>query len=160
MHGLDGTRIGHLRARVRESVRLPSEEERMPTPEHGMKIAGEFKEFLSRGSVVDLAVGIIIGAAFTTVVQSFVNDILNAFIGAVVGKPNFNDLTIGIGHGVIAYGRFLTSVLNFMIVAFALFLVIKAVNVVRRREEPAPALTEKDVLVEIRDLLRRAVSQN
>jgi large conductance mechanosensitive channel len=118
------------------------------------KIVGEFREFVNRGSVVDLAIGIVIGAAFTTVVNSFVNDVLNAFIGAVVGKPNFNDLTLPIGDGVVAYGRFLTAVVNFLIVAFALFLVIKAVNVFRRQEEQEPGVTEKDVLLEIRDLLR------
>jgi large conductance mechanosensitive channel len=114
----------------------------------------EFKEFIARGSVMDLAVGIVIGAAFTTVVNSFVNDILNAVIGAIAGKPNFNDLTFTIGDGVVRYGAFVTAVINFLIVAFALFLVIKAVNSFRRKEEPEPTQTEKDVLVEIRDLLR------
>jgi large conductance mechanosensitive channel len=113
----------------------------------------EFKEFISRGSVLDLAVGIVIGIAFTTVVNSFVNDILNAFIGAIVGKPNFDNLTVTIGDGVIRYGAFLTAVVNFVIVAFALFLVVKAFNTFRRQEEPEPEHTEKDVLIEIRDLL-------
>ncbi len=116
----------------------------------------EFKEFISRGSVVDLAVGIVIGAAFTAVVNSFVNDVLMAIIGAIVGKPTFNDLTLGIGDGVIFYGRFVTALINFVIVAFALFLVVKAINTLRRKEEKAPELTEKDVLVEIRDLLSRS----
>jgi large conductance mechanosensitive channel len=113
----------------------------------------EFKEFINRGSVLDLAVGIVIGIAFTTVVNSFVNDVLNAFIGAVVGKPNFDNLTVTIGDGVIRYGTFLTAVINFVIVAFALFLVVKAFNAFRRKEEPEPEHTEKDVLIEIRDLL-------
>jgi large conductance mechanosensitive channel len=117
----------------------------------------EFKEFISRGNVLDLAVGVVIGIAFTTMVNSFVNDILNAFIGAVVGKPNFDDLTITIGDGVIRYGAFLTAVVNFLIVAFALFLVVKAFNTFRRKEEDEPQHTEKDVLIEIRDLLRVAV---
>ena len=114
----------------------------------------EFKEFISRGNVLDLAVGIVIGIAFTTVVNSFVNDILNAFVGAVVGKPNFDNLTVTIGDGVIRYGAFLTTVVNFVIVAFALFVVVaKAFNTFRRKEEPEPEHTEKDVLIEIRDLL-------
>jgi len=117
----------------------------------------EFKEFISRGNVLDLAVGIVIGVAFTTVVTSFVNDILNAFIGAIVGRPNFDSLTVSIGDGVIRYGAFLTAVLNFVIVAFALFLVVKAFNAFRRKEDPEPEVTEKDLLVEIRDLLRIAV---
>jgi len=117
----------------------------------------EFKEFISRGNVLDLAVGIVIGVAFSTVVTSFVNDILNAFIGAIVGKPNFDDLTISIGDGVIRYGAFITAIVNFVIVAFALFLVVKAFNAFRRKEDPEPEVTEKDLLVEIRDLLRVAV---
>ncbi len=120
----------------------------MPT-----KMAREFKDFISRGSVIDLAVGIVIGAAFTTVVQSFVNDVLNAFIGAVVGKPSFDDLTLTIGDGLIRYGSFITAVVNFVIIGFALFLVVRAVNSLRRNEEAEPALSEKDVLVEIRDLI-------
>ena len=113
----------------------------------------EFKEFISRGSVLDFAVGIVIGAAFTAVVNSFVNDVLMAIIGAIVGQPNFNDLTFDLGDGVVAYGAFLTAVINFVLIAFALFLVVKAFNAFRRKEEPEPELTEKDVLVEIRDLL-------
>ena len=118
----------------------------------------EFKEFISRGNVLDLAVGIVIGIAFTTVVNSFVNDILNAFVGAVVGKPNFDNLTVTIGDGVIRYGAFLTAVVNFVIVAFALFVVVKAFNTFRRKEEPEPEHTEKDVLIEIRDLLATGAS--
>src|SRR5579859_5475258 len=114
----------------------------------------EFKEFISRGSVVDLAVGIVIGAAFTTVVNSFVRDVLTAIIGAVVGKPNFDSLSVSVGHGVVHYGRFITSLINFLLIGFALFLIVKAVNGVRRRADQAPELTEKDLLVEIRDTLR------
>jgi len=120
-------------------------------------IVKEFKEFISRGSVLDLAVGIVIGVAFTTVVNSFVNDILNAIIGAFVGKPNFDNLTVTIGDGVVRYGAFLTAVVNFVVVAFALFLVVKAFNAFRRKEDPEPEVTEKDLLVEIRDLMRIAV---
>lgn len=119
------------------------------------KMVREFKEFIARGSVMDLAVGIVIGVAFTTVVNSFVDDILNALIGAIAGKPNFNDLTFEIGDGVVRYGAFITTVINFLIVAFALFLVIQAVNRFKRKEESAPTQSEKDVLVEIRDLLAR-----
>ena len=120
-----------------------------------MKSLGrEFREFVSRGSVVDLAVGIVIGAAFIAVVNSFVTNVLNAFIGAIAGKPNFNDLSVSVGHGVVFYGRFVTAIVNFLIIAFALFLLVKAVNGFRRRKEDEPTLTEKDVLIEIRDLLR------
>ena len=114
----------------------------------------EFREFISRGSVIDLAVGIVIGAAFTAVVNSFVRDVLTAVIGAVVGKPNFNSLSVSLGYGVIVYGRFITSLINFLLIGFALFLIVKAINGLRRREDQEPELTEKDLLCEIRDLLR------
>ena len=79
-----------------------------------------FKKFIMRGNVVDLAVGIVIGAAFTVVINSFVNDVLMAIIGAIFGKPNFNDLTFTVGDGVVYYGRFLTALLSFIITAAAL----------------------------------------
>jgi large conductance mechanosensitive channel len=114
----------------------------------------EFKEFISRGSVVDLAVGIVIGAAFTTVINSFVRDVLTAIIGSIFGKPNFDSLSVFIGQGVVHYGRFITALINFLLIGFALFLIVKAVNRLHRQEDQAPELTEKDLLVEIRDTLR------
>jgi large conductance mechanosensitive channel len=113
----------------------------------------EFKEFIARGNVLDLAVGIVIGIAFTAVVTSFVDDLLSPIIGAIVGEPTFDDLTLELGDGVIRYGAFLTAVVNFLIVAFALFLVVKAFNAFRAKEDPEPEVTEKDVLVQIRDLI-------
>ena len=115
----------------------------------------EFKEFISRGSVLDLAVGFIMGVAFSAVITSFVNDVIMAIVGAIVGKPSFNDLTLELGDGVIYYGKFLTAVVNFVIIALVMFLVIKAFNSMREKEEKEPELTEKDVLVEIRDLMQQ-----
>jgi len=115
----------------------------------------EFKEFISRGSVLDLAVGFIMGVAFSAVITSFVNDVIMAIVGAIVGKPSFNDLTLELGDGVIYYGKFLTTVINFVIIALVMFLVIKAFNSMREKEEKEPELTEKDVLVEIRDLMQQ-----
>ena len=83
-----------------------------------------FKEFILRGNVVDLAVGIVVGVVFGAVVTSFVNDVLMAFIGAIVGKPSFNDLTLVIGDGIIYYGRFLTALVNFLLVALAVYFVV------------------------------------
>ena len=119
------------------------------------KMVKEFKDFINRGSVLDLAVGIVIGVAFSAVVNSFVNHVLNAFIGAVVGKPNFDSLTFSVGDGVVRYGSFITAVVNFVIIAFALFLVVKAFNSMQKKEEPTAVATEKDVLIEIRDLLAK-----
>lgn len=88
----------------------------------------EFKEFALRGNVLDLAVGIIIGAAFTTVVNSLVEDVLMQAIAAIIGEPDFSSLKFRAGDGVILYGSFLTAVVNFLIVALVLFLLLKAIN--------------------------------
>ena len=118
----------------------------------------EFKEFISRGNVVDLAVAVVLGAAFTAVVTSFANGILMNIVAAIFGKPTFDDLTFTLGSGVIEYGRFLTTVVNFLIVAVAMFLVVKAINTLqgfrRRDEEAAEAeATEIELLTQIRDAL-------
>jgi len=116
-------------------------------------VVKEFKEFIARGNVIDLAVGIVLGIAFGAVINSFVDDILMAVVGALVGEPNFNDLTLDIGDGVVSYGRTITAVVNFLLIGLALFVVVKAVNAFRHHEEKEPESTEKDILVEIRDLL-------
>jgi large conductance mechanosensitive channel len=118
------------------------------------QLVREFKDFIARGNVVDLAVGVVIGVAFSAVINSFVDDILNAIIGAVVGKPNFNDLTFEIGDGVVRYGRFITALVNFLIIGLVLFLVVRTINRLQPPKTPEAAeTTEKDVLLEIRDLL-------
>jgi large conductance mechanosensitive channel len=114
----------------------------------------EFKEFINRGNVLDLAVAVVLGAAFGAVVTSFVDDVLMQVIAALGGQPDFSALTIDIGDGVIRYGAFLTSVISFLIIAFAVFLIVKAVNSLRRPQEEAEAgPTELELLAEIRDLL-------
>jgi large conductance mechanosensitive channel len=95
-----------------------------------------FKKFIMRGNVVDLAVGIVIGAAFTAVINSFVNDVLMAIVGAIFGKPNFNDLTFTIGDGIVYYGRFLTVLLTFLITAAAIyFAVVAPLNYLNERRK-------------------------
>ena len=122
----------------------------------------EFKAFIMRGNVLDLAVAVVIGAAFKTVIDSLVNDVITPFIGAIVGKPNFNSLTFKVGKGVIGYGSFLTNVVNFLIIAAAIFVMIKTfekLQTLRQRDAasevdtPAPS-DETVLLTEIRDLLR------
>ena len=117
----------------------------------------DFRKFVMRGNIVDLAVAVIIGVAFNAVIQSLVNDIVSPIIGAFFGKPNFNDLTFKLGDGVIRYGAFVTALLNFVIIAFVLFLVIRAFTHLQTRlsnqSEEEAEKSEKDVLVEIRDLL-------
>ena len=117
----------------------------------------DFRKFIMRGNIVDLAVAVIIGVAFNAVVQSFVNDVVSPIIGAVFGKPDFNSLTFKLGDGVIAYGAFLTAVLNFLIIAFVVFIILRAFSHMQTRlsnqSEEEAEKSEKDVLVEIRDLL-------
>jgi large conductance mechanosensitive channel len=121
----------------------------------------EFKEFINRGNVVDLAVAVVLGAAFGAVVTSFVNDVLMQIIAAIVGEPDFSALTIDIGDGVIYYGNFLTALVSFLLIAWAVFLVVKAINSMQnmraRGETPAeeepPPTPDQELLAEIRDLL-------
>ena len=137
----------------------------------------EFKEFAIKGNMLDLAVGVIIGAAFGTVVNSLVNDLLMPVISGLIGSPDFSNLFLVLrnptgaaftsvkaardaGAAVLAYGLFLNAVIAFLIVALALFFVVKGFNRLRRQEEAAPAAPSappEDVrlLTEIRDLLRR-----
>ena len=131
----------------------------------------EFKDFAMRGNVVDMAVGIIIGAAFGKIVSSFVNDVLMPPIGMLMGGVNFGDLFFTLSDGdyaslaaakeagapVVAYGQFINTVLDFVIVAFAIFIAIKAMNSMKKKEEEAPAAPPKQevLLEEIRDLLKR-----
>ena len=106
----------------------------------------EFKEFAMRGSVLDMAVGIIIGAAFGSIVNSLVNDVLMPPIGMLLGKVDFASLSIRLSDTVsIGYGKFINSVISFLIVAFCLFLIIRSMNRLKKKEAAAPAApTTKD----------------
>ena len=107
------------------------------------KLFYEFREFAMRGNVIDLAVGVVIGAAFSAIVNSLVNDIVSPLLGLLF-KNDFSDLSLSFGGVTLAYGAFLTAVINFLIVALSLFALVKAVNsakaLFRRREEEAPAV--------------------
>ena len=91
-------------------------------------LLNDFKAFAIQGNVLELAVAFILGVAFAAVVNSFVNDVLMNLIAAIAGKPDFNDLTFSIGDGIIRYGRFLTALVTFLIIAFVLFLIVRAVQ--------------------------------
>lgn len=119
----------------------------------------EFRDFVNRGSVVDLAVGIVIGAAFTAIVNSLVNDMIMPMIGILTGGVDFSGLSITVGDAAVNYGNFIQAIINFLIIAFAVFWLVKAVNRLyhKKKEEPAePAAptTEEKLLTEIRDLLK------
>jgi len=123
-----------------------------------------FRDFLMKGNVLDLAIAIILGVAFGGVISALVAGVLMPLIAAIVGEPNFDALTFTIGDGVIAYGTFLTALVNFVIVGASLYLIVRAVaklqarRVVHIDEAPAPAPTEDQrLLVEIRDLLARSI---
>jgi large conductance mechanosensitive channel len=142
--------------------------------EKGLRVLKEFREFAIKGNVVDLAVGVIIGAAFSGIVTSLVGDIIMPIIGAITGGLDFSNYFTPLSKtvtasnladakkqgAVLAWGNFLTVTLNFIIVAFVLFLAIRAINTLKRKDEAAPAppkpSREVELLTEIRDLLRKA----
>lgn len=126
----------------------------------------EFKDFIARGNVMDLAVGIIIGAAFTAIVSSMVDDLINPIIGLIVGGVDFSDFVLRFGEGdhvaTIRYGAFITAVINFLIIAWVVFLLVKGVNKLRNMavpkevvEAPPAGPTQEELLVQIRDLLAK-----
>ena len=118
----------------------------------------EFKTFLNRGNVLDLAVGVIIGGAFKSITDSLTNDILMPLLGLLVNRVSFSDLTLTLGSATIAYGSFIEAVLNFIIMAFAVFCIVKAFNRLHQKKEeaaPAPKPSKEELLLtEIRDLLK------
>ena len=118
----------------------------------------EFKAFLMRGNVMDLAVAVVIGAAFGAIITSLVNDLLMPIIGAILGGTDLTALSVTVGDAVITYGNFLQAIINFILIAFAIFLVVKAYNKSQKEEAPAPPpgpSTEEKLLTEIRDLLAK-----
>lgn len=120
----------------------------------------EFKTFIMRGNVMDLAVGVIIGAAFGKIVTSLVNDILMPLIGILLGKVNFTDLSVKVGSSTIKYGMFIQNIVDFLIVAFCIFVMVKIINkIINKKEdkkEEKPVKTDElKVLEEIRDLVKK-----
>lgn len=117
----------------------------------------EFKEFIARGNVIDMAVGIIIGGAFTSIVKSLVDDLINPLIGLVIGKIDLSNIVWSVGAAHFQVGSFLNAVINFLIVAFVIFLLVKGINKLhKKKEEPAtPEISkEEQYLSEIVDLLK------
>ena len=122
----------------------------------------EFKDFIAKGNVMDLAVGIIIGAAFTAIVTSLVEDLINPLIGLFVGGIDFSGLSFGLGDAQFMYGNFITALINFLIIAWVVFILVKIVNRVKsaaeKPDDVAPEVetgpSELDVLLEIRDQLK------
>jgi large conductance mechanosensitive channel len=117
---------------------------------------GDFKSFISRGNVVELAVAVAVGAAFTAIVNSLVNDIIMPLVGVVLGGVDFAGLAIQIGDATVAYGNFIQSIITFVIIALVMFWLVRLMNRFWEKEEVAPAGPAPDVvlLTEIRDLLK------
>lgn len=123
----------------------------------------DFKKFLMRGNLIDLATAVIIGVAFNNVINSLVADVITPLIAALGGEPDFSNLTFGVGDGVIGYGLFLNALINFVIVGAVIFVILKAVERLEARRargvedvpEPAPSKSEL-LLTEIRDLLAQS----
>jgi large conductance mechanosensitive channel len=122
----------------------------------------EFREFISRGNVMDLAVAVIIGAAFTAIVKSLVDDIIMPLIGVVLGGVDFTTMVVQVGEATITYGNFIQAIINFVMIALVVFLLVRGINRMQERKEkeeeasaepPEPSVEEK-LLTEIRDLLR------
>ena len=136
-----------------------------------MSILSEFKAFAVKGNVVDMAVGIIIGAAFGKIVSSFVGDVIMPPIGLLIGGVDFTDLAITLKAAegtapavMLSYGKFIQTVLDFLIVAFAIFMGVKVINRLKREEAAAPAeppapTKDQELLTEIRDLLKNQQKQ-
>ena len=119
----------------------------------------EFKAFIARGNVMDLAVGVIIGGAFSNITTSLINDIVMPVLGIFTSSVSFADLSVTVGPAVIAYGSFLQAVLHFLIMAFVVFCLVKALNRFHQKKETAPPpppapSAEETLLAEIRDLLK------
>jgi large conductance mechanosensitive channel len=122
----------------------------------------EFKTFIMRGNVLDLAVGIIIGAAFTAIVTSIVDDLVNPLIGLLIGGVDFSSISFGLGEAQFMVGNFINALIKFLIIAWVVFLIVKAVNKLTsmaiKKEEPKPEApkgpTAEELLIEIRDALK------
>lgn len=123
----------------------------------------EFKKFMLRGNVIDLAVAVMIGAAFGAIVTSLTKDIITPLLGILLGGLNFSGLSLTVGKAAVAYGNFVQAVINFLITGIALFVIVKAANRLAKRKKPEPAppaappkpSPEVVLLTEIRDLLRK-----
>jgi len=121
----------------------------------------EFRDFIARGNVVDLAVAVILGTAFGAIVTSLVDDIIMPLIGILLGGVDLTELMVRVGSAEVMYGRFIQALVNFLVIAFAIFLIVRAVNKLRKPAPEAPPAPPEDVvlLTEIRDLLKARVQR-
>jgi large conductance mechanosensitive channel len=158
--------MASLRADIARRASANNFQSALPNKETVMGLGAEFKEFAMKGNVVDLAVGVIIGAAFGKIVSSMVGDLFMPALGKVIGGINFSDLAVTLGKDptgkevLIKYGSFVQTIFDFIIIALVLFLVIKGINQLKKPppavpEPPAPPARSEVLLEEIRDLLAK-----
>lgn len=117
----------------------------------------EFKKFIARGNVMDLAVGVVVGGAFSTIVSSLVEDVIMPVVGVIIGGLDFTNLSITVGDAKIMYGSFIQAIVNFLIIAFCIFMMVKIVNKLTNKKEEKKEIKKADdviLLEEIRDLLK------
>ena len=119
----------------------------------------EFRDFISKGNVLDLAVAVIIGGAFGAIVNSFVDDILMPLVGVIIGGIDFTGLTIDVGNAHVLYGNFIQAIINFLVIGSAMFIVVRSYNQLQKQDAAKDALAEPGeevkLLTEIRDLLKQ-----
>lgn len=120
------------------------------------KIINEFKEFISKGNVLDLAVGVIIGSAFSKIVTSLVNDILMPFLGVITGGIDFSSLSIKIKDATIAYGAFIQNIIDFLLMAICVFVIVKIVNHVKNNLEKLDKSKKEEVKEEIKEEIKKS----
>lgn len=150
----------------KEKINKKMKDEMKKAQKDAKKEMSEFKKFISKGNVVDMAVGVIIGGAFGKIVTSLVNDIITPAIGIIIGGLDFSNLSIQIGEAKIMYGNFIQTVIDFLIIAICIFSVIRIFERVKNRnkkEEPTPEAPKKSaevlLLEEIRDLMKKNVNE-
>jgi large conductance mechanosensitive channel len=126
-------------------------------------VFAEFRKFIAKGNVIDLAVAVILGAAFTAIVTSLTNDIIMPFIGSILGGIDFTSLSIQVGEATVAYGLFIQAIINFLLIALVLFFMIRSINKMQERSKkeeaaapPPEPSDEVKLLSEIRDLLKKS----
>ena len=129
------------------------------------KIVGEFKDFIKRGNVVDLAVGVVIGSAFTKIVNSIVNDLIMPFVGIILGGLDFSNLVITIGDASILVGSFINNVISFFVIAICVFILVKFINrFMKKKEEPKEEVIEEpkksDEVLLLEDILKELKKNN
>ena len=133
------------------------------TKDQALGVLSEFKQFAMKGNVVDLAVGVIIGGAFGKIVGSLVEDVVMPLVGTLLGGLNFSTLAFKVGEATVKYGKFIQTLVDFIIIAWAIFVAVKVINRLKRAEEAAPAAPaappapprSEVLLEEIRDLLKK-----